>query len=118
MAGPVYADKITGNSNTCIASPGGNYFDFSISGDLTDCGTHYVANETHISYSNAIQCAHGMKNGLIQRRKRFIINFSCTFEREQLVSSGKILTSTAHVELDLGTKISSFVVALSLMSKI
>ena len=55
MAGPVYADKIIGSSNTCIASPGGNYFDFSISGDLTDCGTHYVANETHISYSNAIQ---------------------------------------------------------------
>ena len=55
MAGPVYADKITGNSNTCIASPRGNFFDFSISGDLTDCGTNYVANETHISYSNAIQ---------------------------------------------------------------
>ena len=55
MAGPAYADKIVGNSNSCIASPRGNFFDFSISGDLTDCGTNYVANETHISYSNAIQ---------------------------------------------------------------
>ena len=46
---------MTGTSNSCVAKPGGNFFDFSISGDMSDCGTQYIANETHITYANAIQ---------------------------------------------------------------
>jgi len=104
LAGPEMADPMEGTgNNTCRAMLSGNFFDFSIVEALTDCGTVLTANETHLTYSNAIQCKHGMKNSVITRKSLFTVRFSCSFVREQVISSPGFLTVMRHVEVDLAT---------------
>jgi hypothetical protein len=77
--------------NTCRGDQNGHNIDFKISGDLKDCGMERKRNGTHFIYNNAIQCLHGFSNGVITRTRKFIVNFSCAFLREQTVSTHKLM---------------------------
>lgn len=109
LAGITHSSPVAGSeSNSCRGTEDGDSYNFQISPPFSDCGTNISHNTTHLIYKNALQFQHGVRNGVINRLRRFKADFACSFEREQTVSSIGIMTSLTNVDLDLGATEGTF----------
>ena len=94
------------DKNSCLGrldyETGTNYV-FAVSG-LTDCGTRSTTNSTHIVIENAIQGEAGRTNGVITRKLRTWVDFSCAYAKEVQVSTAVGHVQTKQISIDLGNQ--------------
>ena len=116
LAGPNQADAVSATSdNSCMGEKDGDFFSFQLQDTLTDCGTVMSTNVSHFTYSNAIQWDENIFDSyVITRKARYIVRFACTFPREIIKSAGGVMTSLAHVELELNDEEGEFDVEMGL----
>ncbi|XP_061863814.1 uromodulin-like [Colius striatus] len=58
----------------------------------TACGSIIQQNSSHVSYSNALESEQGAPRGIISRRPRLLVRFSCIYAYEQVVKLPFALT--------------------------
>jgi len=79
------------------------------------CGTSYEqVNGTHLVYSNAITASEGDSDGTISRARSAEVDFACSYEIEQEVSSDDKFSSQDKKEFDLGDFVGTYDVAMGL----
>jgi len=112
MAGPDFTDMPTidqNATNQCVPTIDGDYYIFSITDDIEDCGTSVTNNGTHVTYENAVQSTVGTENSIISRIRNMKINFSCFFELEMTLSvADAIKPRIQHFEVFFRKKMVDF----------
>jgi len=110
------ADGASAN-NTCqgTLSDDGEHYNFSIDGEIRDCGTEVSSNGTHISFSNSIHGTAGEIIGKITRQRVMNVQFECQFDKVQQVHlSDPITANLFQVTLDNGEELAEFEVSFGI----
>lgn len=118
IAGPNYASKLTVASdatNQCEPVENGEFYDFTVSADLEECGSEVVNDGTTVTYKNAAQLIDGKENSFISRIRRMKVDFECSFDLKVTLSAVEVARPTVtHYEVSLGKDHAAFTVSMGL----
>lgn len=119
LAGVDFGDLVADVENNCTGTfdADNNNWVFSLTNDISECGSTVENNGTFVTYSNAVQSTVGTENAIITRKRDMKVGFSCAFPLEVTLSAANAINPVlTHFELDLGSEEGVFDVQMGLYS--